>query len=137
MTLRPFAPAAHRRFGEFYAALLATGMRPTMARLTVARKTAAIVLIMWKKGERFDPGQLKRQVVVEGFDDHAEDANPARSILAACGLTRAVTASMVEAWGCAVFSTGRTLVSTKFVSFTVSLAAVAGTGVASLTFVPQ
>ena len=32
-----------------------------MARLTVARKIAAIVLIMWKKGEPFDPGQLKRK----------------------------------------------------------------------------
>lgn len=48
-------------FGDFYAALLATGMRPTMARLTVARKIAAIVLTIWKKGERFDPQQLKRQ----------------------------------------------------------------------------
>jgi len=48
-------------FGDFYAALLATGMRPTMARLTVARKIAAIVLTIWKKGERFDPEQLKRQ----------------------------------------------------------------------------
>jgi len=47
--------------GEFYTALLATGMRPTMARLTVARKIAAIVLSIWKKGERFDPEQLKRQ----------------------------------------------------------------------------
>jgi transposase len=48
-------------FGDFYAVLLATGMRPTMARLTVARKIAAIVLTIWKKGERFDPEQLKRQ----------------------------------------------------------------------------
>ena len=55
------ASTAAGPFGEFYAALLATGMRPTMARLTVARKIAAIVLTMWKKGERFDPGQLKRQ----------------------------------------------------------------------------
>ena len=55
------ASAAAGPFGEFYAALLATGMRPTMARLTVARKIAAIVLTMWKKGERFDPEQLKRQ----------------------------------------------------------------------------
>src|SRR5262249_45434798 len=36
-------------FGDFYAGLLATGMRPTMARLTVARKIAAIVLTIWKK----------------------------------------------------------------------------------------
>lgn len=32
-----------------------------MARLTVARKIAAIVLTIGKKGERFDPEQLKRQ----------------------------------------------------------------------------
>jgi hypothetical protein len=30
-------------------------------RLTLARKMAAIVLTLWKKGERFDPGELKRQ----------------------------------------------------------------------------
>jgi transposase len=47
--------------GDFYAALLTTGMRPTMARLTVAGKIAAIVLTIWKKGERFDPEHLKRQ----------------------------------------------------------------------------
>jgi hypothetical protein len=55
------ASTAAGPFGEFYAALLATGMRPTMARLTVARKIAAIALTIWKRGERFDPEQLKRQ----------------------------------------------------------------------------
>ncbi len=55
------ASTAAGAFGDFYAALLATGMRPTMARLTVARKIAAIVLTIWKKGERFDPEHLKRQ----------------------------------------------------------------------------
>jgi hypothetical protein len=47
--------------GDFYQNLLAKGMKPAMARLTLARKMAAIVLKIWKKGERFDPGQLKRQ----------------------------------------------------------------------------
>ena len=47
--------------GEFYQRLLAKGMRPTMARLTLARKIAAIVLTIWKKGERFDPEELKPQ----------------------------------------------------------------------------
>ena len=37
-------------FQEFYAALLAKGMRPEMARLTLARKIATIVLIVWKRG---------------------------------------------------------------------------------------
>jgi hypothetical protein len=37
-------------FQEFFAALLATGMRPEMARLTLARKIATIVLMVWKRG---------------------------------------------------------------------------------------
>jgi hypothetical protein len=37
------------------------GMRPTMARLTLARKMAAISLTVWKKGVEFDPQQLQRQ----------------------------------------------------------------------------
>jgi transposase len=49
--------------GEFYRNLLAKGMKPAMARLTLARKIASIVLTIWKKGARFDPGQLKPQQV--------------------------------------------------------------------------
>ena len=48
-------------FQEFYAALLAKGMRPEMARLTLARKIATIVLIVWKKGVCFDAQHLKPQ----------------------------------------------------------------------------
>lgn len=39
----------------YYDQLVAHGMRPALARLTVARKIAAITLAVWKKGERFDP----------------------------------------------------------------------------------
>jgi hypothetical protein len=46
---------------EFYMARVEKGMRPTMARLTLARKIAAIVLTMWKKGVDFDPQNLPRQ----------------------------------------------------------------------------
>ena len=46
---------------DFYAARVERGMRPTMARLTLARKIAAITLTMWKKGVSFDPKQLQRQ----------------------------------------------------------------------------
>jgi hypothetical protein len=46
---------------DFYEALLTKGMQPTMARLTLARKIAAITLIVWKKGARFDPQHLKQQ----------------------------------------------------------------------------
>jgi hypothetical protein len=47
-------------FGEFYASLLDKGMKK-MARLTLARKIAAITLTLWKKEERFDAQQLKTQ----------------------------------------------------------------------------
>jgi transposase len=46
---------------DFYAGLLAKGMKPEMARLTLARKVAAITLTLWKKGERFDAEHLKSQ----------------------------------------------------------------------------
>ena len=48
-------------FQNFYEALLAKGMKPTMARLTLARKIAAITLTLWKKGEGFDAEKLKLQ----------------------------------------------------------------------------
>ena len=34
--------------GDFYRSLLAKGMKPAMARLTLARKMAAIVLTVWR-----------------------------------------------------------------------------------------
>jgi transposase len=46
---------------DFYLALLAKGIRPSMARLTLARKIAAITLTIWKKGVDFDATQLGRQ----------------------------------------------------------------------------
>jgi transposase len=46
---------------DFYAALLAKGRKPTMAQLTLARKIAAITLIVWKKEVRFDAKYLKPQ----------------------------------------------------------------------------
>src|SRR5260370_1963167 len=48
-------------FHDFYEALLAKGMKPEMARLTLARTIAAITLTLWKKEERFDVEQLKTQ----------------------------------------------------------------------------
>jgi transposase len=46
---------------SFYEGLLAKGMQPAMARLTLARKISAVTLRIWKKGERFDAEQLKPQ----------------------------------------------------------------------------
>jgi transposase len=41
-------------YKEYYARLVAGGRGPEMARLSVARKLAAAVLAVWKKGESFD-----------------------------------------------------------------------------------
>jgi hypothetical protein len=46
---------------DFYENLLAKGRKPTMARLTLARKIATITLIVWKKEVRFDANYLKPQ----------------------------------------------------------------------------
>ena len=46
---------------DFYEALLTQGRKPTMARLTLARKIAAITLIVWRKEARFDANHLKQQ----------------------------------------------------------------------------
>jgi transposase len=48
-------------FQDCYAGLLAKGMKPELARITLARKIAAITLTLWKKGECFDAGYVKRQ----------------------------------------------------------------------------
>jgi transposase len=48
-------------FRTFYEGLLSKGMVPAMARLTLARKIAAITLCIWKKGESFDAERLKQQ----------------------------------------------------------------------------
>lgn len=55
------ASASNGVFREFYLALLQKGMQPEMARLTLARKIAAIALKIWKKGEMFNPKQLAPQ----------------------------------------------------------------------------
>jgi transposase len=46
-------------FQTFYAGLIAKGMREELARVTLARKIAAITLKLWKKGEVFDGSKLK------------------------------------------------------------------------------
>jgi transposase len=46
---------------ECYEASLRRGMSPEMAKVTLARKIAAITLRLWKKGELFDPTKLTMQ----------------------------------------------------------------------------
>jgi transposase len=53
------ASARQGPFHSFYETLLTKGMQPAMARLTLARKIAAIALCVWKKGEPFDAQYLK------------------------------------------------------------------------------
>ena len=55
------AAAVAGPFQQFHAALVDRGMKLPMARLTLARKIAAIVLIVWKKGVGFDAEHLKQQ----------------------------------------------------------------------------
>jgi transposase len=49
-------------FASFYQDLIRRGMQSEMARLTLARKIAAVTLRIWKKGERFNELRLKRKV---------------------------------------------------------------------------
>jgi transposase len=55
------AAAAAGPFQNFYESCVARGMKPHLARLTLARKIAAITLLVWKKGACFDAEHLKRQ----------------------------------------------------------------------------
>jgi transposase len=63
-----FKMAAHDvtgRPGELdqsYQRMIERGMRPEMATLTLARKIAAIVLAVWKKGVSFDPRLIAQSV---------------------------------------------------------------------------
>lgn len=45
-------------YRRYLTTLQEKGMRPEMARLTLARKIAAVALHIWKKGESFDPKKL-------------------------------------------------------------------------------
>ena len=46
---------------DYYRDRLARGMRPELARVTLARKLAALTLRLWKHKERYDPAQLTMQ----------------------------------------------------------------------------
>jgi transposase len=45
-------------FQDLYRGMVARGMREDMARLTLARKFAALTLRLWKTGEAYDPAKL-------------------------------------------------------------------------------
>lgn len=47
---------------HLYDGMLERGMRPELARVTLARKLAAVTLHLWKHGERYDPAKLTTPV---------------------------------------------------------------------------
>lgn len=47
-------------FGSYYRALVEKGTSPEIARVNIARKLAAIVLSMWKRGEEYDRQRMKK-----------------------------------------------------------------------------
>jgi transposase len=49
-------------FKSWYAELVERGLRPEPARVTVARKLAAVTLAVWKKSEAFDTNQIIKHV---------------------------------------------------------------------------
>jgi transposase len=59
--LKGAATAAATRPGplrDFYEGMVQRGMRTELARVTLTRKLAAILLHLWKTGERYDPAHL-------------------------------------------------------------------------------
>jgi hypothetical protein len=46
---------------DLYFGMVERGMREEMARVTLARKFAALTLRLWKRGEAFDPAMLSAQ----------------------------------------------------------------------------
>lgn len=64
MVFKSAATAATGRPGalqDFYQRLVTGGMREELARVTLARKLAAVTLRLWKTGEAYDPAELTRQ----------------------------------------------------------------------------
>lgn len=48
-------------FKSWYAGLIAKGLRPELARVTMAREIAAVTLAVWKSGGGFDAGEVMKQ----------------------------------------------------------------------------
>ena len=46
---------------DYYQASVARGVREDLAKVTLARKIAAVTLRLWKKGELWDPKKLTMQ----------------------------------------------------------------------------
>jgi len=55
------AAATEGPLKDFYDRCVGRGVRDEMAKLTLARKIASVVLRLWKKGELWDPAKLTTQ----------------------------------------------------------------------------
>ena len=49
-----------KSFKRMYERLQAKGVRAEMARLTIARKLAAVALAIWKSGEEYDESKISK-----------------------------------------------------------------------------
>ena len=47
-------------FRSCYAESVSRGLRPELARVTIARRVVALTLSVWKRGEAFDEGRLRK-----------------------------------------------------------------------------
>ena len=52
-----------------YLQLTSAGTKPNLAKLTITRQVAAIVLRMWKDEKEYDPGKLKQQEIIASAVD--------------------------------------------------------------------
>jgi hypothetical protein len=75
-------------FRKFYDALIGKGIKPEMARLTLARKIAAITLIVWKRGVSFDARYLGSDIEAS---NQLGDPNPEHSEQEKKEICRAIT----------------------------------------------
>ena len=55
------AASASGPLGEYYKASISRGVDKDLAKVTLARKIAAVALRLWRKGEVFDPEKLTMQ----------------------------------------------------------------------------
>jgi len=69
-----WAASNRRPFQSFYEACLARGMKPHLERLILARKIAAITLLVWKR-VCFDAGPLKQQEQLERWRASSQDSS--------------------------------------------------------------
>ena len=76
-----------RSVSGFLPRSLVKGIKPTTARLTLARKIAAITLTLWKKGENFDAEKLKSQ---EASVFHARRGLEVKQLFSTSGQRRTI-----------------------------------------------